>query len=65
LNGDMALCPSSADVTPGDPATLATLDRVQRRVLWLAVSLVHHANKVRRTESGVKSGVTRRRRRRW
>ncbi len=37
-------------------ASLETLDAVQRRVLWLAVSMVHHANKVRRSESGVKVG---------
>jgi len=35
---------------------LGTLDAVQRRVLWLATSIVHHANKVRRTPSGVKVG---------
>ncbi|MHB1711343.1 MAG: transketolase-like TK C-terminal-containing protein [Acidimicrobiales bacterium] len=29
---------------------------MQRRVLWLAISAVHHANKVRRTDSGVKVG---------
>src|SRR6201995_1074801 len=43
-----------------DPATtgpsLQTLDAVQRRVLWLATSIVHHANKVRKTPSGVKVG---------
>ncbi|MGZ4269106.1 MAG: transketolase-like TK C-terminal-containing protein [Solirubrobacteraceae bacterium] len=36
--------------------SLETLDAVQRRVLWLATSIVHHANKVRRTPSGVKVG---------
>ncbi|MGE0157766.1 MAG: pyruvate dehydrogenase [Gemmatimonadales bacterium] len=36
--------------------SLATLDSVQRRVLWLAVSMVHHANRVRHVESGVKVG---------
>jgi pyruvate dehydrogenase E1 component len=35
---------------------LDVLDRVQRRVLWLAASQVHHANKVRSTGSGVKVG---------
>jgi pyruvate dehydrogenase E1 component len=35
---------------------LATLDEVQRRVLWLATSIVHHANRVRTTRSGVKVG---------
>jgi pyruvate dehydrogenase E1 component len=33
-----------------------TLDAVQRRVLWLAVSMVHHANRVRKVESGLKVG---------
>ena len=32
------------------------LEAVQRRVLWLAMSMVHHANKVRQTSSGVKVG---------
>ena len=31
---------------------LQALDRVQRRVLWLATSIVHHANRVRRTAPG-------------
>jgi pyruvate dehydrogenase E1 component len=35
---------------------LGTLDAVQRRVLWLATSIIHHANKVRATPSGVKVG---------
>src|SRR2546421_8149278 len=35
---------------------LATLDRVQRRVLWLASAIVHHANRVRQNRSGVKVG---------
>jgi pyruvate dehydrogenase E1 component len=39
------------------PATdLSTLEAVQDRVLWLATSIVHHANRVRSTESGVKVG---------
>jgi len=37
-------------------ADLDALDAVQRRVLWLATSIVHHANKVRETPSGVKVG---------
>ncbi len=36
--------------------SLEVLDAVQRRVLWLAMSIVHHANRVRRTSSGVKVG---------
>src|SRR6201995_4233353 len=37
-------------------AALDALEAVQRRVLWLAMSIVHHANKVRATDSGVKVG---------
>jgi pyruvate dehydrogenase E1 component len=40
----------------GLDVSLDTLDAVQRRVLWLAVSMVHHANRVRKVESGVKVG---------
>jgi pyruvate dehydrogenase E1 component len=36
--------------------SLDVLDAVQRRVLWLAMSIVHHANRVRSTPSGVKVG---------
>jgi pyruvate dehydrogenase E1 component len=35
---------------------LEALEAVQDRVLWLAMSIVHHANKVRTTPSGVKVG---------
>jgi pyruvate dehydrogenase E1 component len=35
---------------------IAVLESVQRRILWLATSIVHHANKVRTTPSGVKVG---------
>jgi pyruvate dehydrogenase E1 component len=41
---------------PGQELDLAALDRVQRRVLWLATSIVHHANRVRPNRSGVKVG---------
>src|ERR1700754_4606730 len=37
-------------------ASLQTLEAVQDRVLWLATSIIHHANKVRATPSGVKVG---------
>jgi pyruvate dehydrogenase E1 component len=37
-------------------SSLSTLEAVQDRVLWLATSIVHHANRVRKTESGVKVG---------
>src|SRR3981081_1237719 len=43
--------------TVGDrPAMLETLETVQNRVLWLAMSIVHHANRVRPSTSGVKGG---------
>jgi len=41
---------------PPGTLSVATLDSVQRRVLWLAVSMVHHANRVREVPSGVKVG---------
>lgn len=37
-------------------SALATLEAVQDRVLWLATSIIHHANKVRPSSSGVKVG---------
>src|SRR4051812_29909269 len=43
-------------IIPARDTDIATLDAVQRRVLWLATSIVHHANRVRRTPSGVKVG---------
>src|SRR2546423_8484121 len=52
----MAVCESTTSTAAEDATLLETLDSVQRRVLWLAVSIVHHANKVRRTDSGVKVG---------
>jgi pyruvate dehydrogenase E1 component len=36
--------------------SLEALEAVQRRVLWLATSIVHYANKERKTTSGVKVG---------
>ena len=41
-----------ADASPD----FEVLESVERRVLWLATSIIHHANKVRRTSSGVKVG---------
>src|SRR4051812_12394991 len=35
---------------------LQALKRVEQRVLWLATSIVHHANRVRENRSGVKVG---------
>lgn len=47
------------DVTPLTPLAdqkLAALALVEQKVLWLATAIVHHANKVRTTPSGVKVG---------
>jgi pyruvate dehydrogenase E1 component len=44
------------EVPPDAGAPLDVLEAVQRRVLWLAVSMVQHANKVRTSTSGVKVG---------
>src|SRR5579875_3188834 len=35
-------------------ADIAALEVIQDRVLWLATSIIHHANRVRATDSGVK-----------
>lgn len=37
-------------------ATDAALADLERRALWLATSVVHHANRVRPNESGIKVG---------
>ena len=47
---------ASTDAEALAGASLEALDAIQRRVLWLATSIVHHANKVRETPSGVKVG---------
>jgi len=47
---------TGADRASGAEVELEVLDAVQRRVLWLATSIIHHANKVRETPSGVKVG---------
>jgi pyruvate dehydrogenase E1 component len=38
------------------PTDLSVLRAVESRVLWLATSIIHHANRVRVTRSGVKVG---------
>jgi Pyruvate dehydrogenase complex, dehydrogenase (E1) component len=53
------------DVAPGQqtgtpvaitPERLAVLDAIQRRILWLATLMVHHANHVRPNPDGTKIG---------
>ena len=46
--------PPVAEAVPA--VDLETLAAVERRVLWLATSIIHHANTVRDTPSGVKVG---------
>ena len=36
--------------------TLALLDTIQRRILWLATNIIHHANNVRPNPDGMKVG---------
>jgi pyruvate dehydrogenase E1 component len=47
-----ATSPSQQPATPD----LDTLRSIERRVLWLASAIVHHANRVREDRSGVKVG---------
>src|SRR5213593_1098987 len=49
-------CMSTPRMAAEPRLDLATLDGVQRRVLWLAAAIVHHANRVRPNRSGVKVG---------
>jgi pyruvate dehydrogenase E1 component len=52
----MSATTSTADPSPLLPDPLEVLDRVQRKVLWLATSMVHHANRERAVGSGLKVG---------
>lgn len=52
----MAVVQSSTEQVSAGTPDLELLDAVQRRVLWLATSIVHHANRVRKTPSGIKVG---------
>ena len=42
--------------SPGDLTEAEVLRSIERRVLWLATSVIHHANRVRPNRSGVKVG---------
>src|SRR3954449_10928756 len=46
---------TAAEAAPVTP-TVEQLRAIERRVLWLATAIVHHANKVRPNTSGVKVG---------
>lgn len=53
----MELIPPPTDgLLRGEGKALETLADIERRVLWLATSMIHHANKVRPSVSGVKVG---------
>ena len=45
-----------AFVLPVDPETIATLETIEQRVLWLSTYMIHHANKVRPNLDGMKVG---------
>ena len=47
---------TTAPSPPPVATDLETLQAVERRVLWLATAIVHHANRVRENRSGVKVG---------
>lgn len=47
---DTTLSPSRRGIKP------ASLGEIERRVLWLATSIIHHANRVRPNPSGLKVG---------
>lgn len=42
--------------SPLNDETLALLDLIQRRVLWLATNIIHHANTIRPSADGIKVG---------
>lgn len=47
---------ATATAITDDVRDVSTLRRIEDRVLWLATAMVHHANKVRPNETGVKVG---------
>jgi pyruvate dehydrogenase E1 component len=47
---------STAPAPVIDPTKQATLEAIQRRVLWLATLMIHHANHVRPNPDGTKVG---------
>lgn len=47
--------PAKAAILYSDPH-LETLAAIERRVLWLSTSIIHHANRVRPNTSGIKVG---------
>lgn len=48
--------PSSRSPGSTSPTTIATLERLEKRVLWLSTYMIHYANKVRPSPDGMKVG---------
>lgn len=56
MNSTSAIVQLPEPWTADQPAEASTLQEVEQRVLWLATSIIHHANRVRPNTSGVKVG---------
>ncbi|HMP41522.1 MAG TPA: 1-deoxy-D-xylulose-5-phosphate synthase N-terminal domain-containing protein [Roseiflexaceae bacterium] len=60
MSADVAPAPSPMATDTARPAldhqTLAALEEIQRRILWLATYMVHHANNIRPNHDGTKVG---------
>lgn len=56
IDAALAALATSSTGTPASADLVATLGEIEQRVLWLATSIVHHANRVRPNSSGVKVG---------
>ena len=54
------ITPNTAVIDPVvprmDARTVRTLESIQRRILWLATNMIHHANHVRPNHDGTKVG---------
>src|ERR1039457_2894937 len=50
------MMPTRAPSPRRDATEFATLREIERRVLWLATSMIHHANRVRANPTGLKVG---------
>ena len=54
--GIAAIASPSTEVDPGPAIDLEVMEAIQRRVLWLATQMIHHANHVRPNLDGTKVG---------
>jgi pyruvate dehydrogenase E1 component len=48
--------PSSSELLIPNPATVATLESLEKRVLWLSTYMIHYANKLRSNPDDLKVG---------